>query len=68
MSERDEAGERLRLALELHEAGVALMRCNLRRRHPAATEAELDELLGRWLQDRAGAEHLGSAAPPDLRR
>lgn len=41
----------LQLTFDLHEAGVAMMRQNLRRRHPDASEAELKEMLRAWLQD-----------------
>lgn len=40
---------RLRLAFELHEAGVALKRLSLQRRHPGMTDAETSALLRRWL-------------------
>jgi hypothetical protein len=43
---------RLRLAAAMQREGTALMRENLRRRHPDASEAELDALLERWLLDR----------------
>lgn len=46
------AGARLRIALEMQREGAALMRENLRRRHPAATETEFDALFQRWLLDR----------------
>jgi hypothetical protein len=36
----------------MHHDGIALMRENLRRRHPAANGEELDALLERWLLDR----------------
>ena len=42
----------LRLALDLFEAGEAMMRQNLRRAHPDATEEELRSMLVRWLMDR----------------
>jgi hypothetical protein len=35
----------------LHEAGVALMRQNLRRRHPDESDGQIDARLRRWLQD-----------------
>ena len=44
--------ERLRLALAMQAEGATLMRENLRRKHPKATEAELDALLEKWLLDR----------------
>jgi len=33
----------------LIDAGVALMRQNIRRRHPGETEAEIDARLSAWL-------------------
>jgi hypothetical protein len=48
---------KLRLALDLHAAGVALMRQNLRRRHPGAPDVEIERLLVAWLRTRPGAEH-----------
>lgn len=53
--------EKLRAALELHEVGVAIMRQNLRRRHPEASESRIEELLTSWLRTRPGAEHGDSA-------
>ena len=47
----------MRCALDLFEAGLDLQRQNLRRRHPAASEEEIDALLEAWLQHRPGAEH-----------
>ncbi|MEX0658124.1 MAG: hypothetical protein WD080_03230 [Egibacteraceae bacterium] len=51
-----EPAARLRTALSLHDDGVALMRQNLRRRHPRASDSEIDELLDAWLRERPGAE------------
>jgi hypothetical protein len=51
-----EAADRLRLALSLFAAGEALMRQNLRRRHPEATEDEIEARLTAWLSERPGAE------------
>ncbi|WP_129574494.1 MULTISPECIES: hypothetical protein [Sorangium] len=48
--------ENLRLAFDLHDAGVALMRQNLRRRLPEANEEDIDERLADWLMERPGAE------------
>ena len=45
---------RLRAALELQETGLKLQRQNLRRRHPDASEAEIDRLFRQWLHDRPG--------------
>jgi Rv0078B-related antitoxin len=51
------ASQRFRTALELFEAGVAMMRQNLRRRFPQADEKEIAERLAQWLQERPGAEY-----------
>ena len=55
---------KLELAIELHEAGVVLMRQNLRRRRPDASEGEIDELLKAWLQERPGALHGDAEGDP----
>ncbi|MGQ0744445.1 MAG: hypothetical protein ACT4OS_08955 [Acidimicrobiales bacterium] len=44
--------ENFRVACEMHEAGMALMRLNLARRHEGCSPAELDELFWAWLTDR----------------
>lgn len=56
----DGAVERLRLALDLFAAGEAMMRQNLRRRFPTASEGEIEDRLASWLSERPGAE-LGDA-------
>jgi hypothetical protein len=45
-----------RIALDLFQAGVDVMRQNLRRRHPEARNEEIERMLGEWLQERPGAE------------
>jgi hypothetical protein len=52
--------DNLQIAFELHEAGVALMRQNLRRRMPHASEEEIDAHLASCLREQPGAE-LGDA-------
>jgi outer membrane biogenesis lipoprotein LolB len=59
--------EKLRAALELHEVGVALMRQNLRRRHPDESEDAIEERLADWLRTRPGAEHGDAAGRPSGR-
>lgn len=59
--------EKLRAALELHDVGVELMRQNLRRRHPDASEKEIDDLLADWLRTRPGAEHGDAEGRPSTR-
>lgn len=44
-------GARLRLALDLVEVGVELMRQNLRRQHPGANDDEIQALLNAWLAE-----------------
>ena len=52
----DTPAARLRLALELFEAGERLMCQNLKRQFPTANAAELDRKLVEWLRRRPGAE------------
>lgn len=42
--------------LDLFGTGLDVMRQNLRRRHPGATDQEIERLLGEWLVERPGAE------------
>jgi hypothetical protein len=48
--------EELRIALDLFECGVAMMRETQKREHPEETEAEIEERLRSWLRHRPGAE------------
>lgn len=43
---------RLRLAMAMQREGTEMMRRNLRRKHPEASEAGLDALLDEWLLSR----------------
>jgi hypothetical protein len=45
-----------RTTLDLFQTGVDLMRQNLRRRHPDATEHDVEQLLRQWMLERPGAE------------
>jgi hypothetical protein len=63
-----DAAARLRTAFELFEAGVALMRQNLRRAHPNAAEEEIERRLRAWLRERPGAEHGDGVGRPVERR
>ena len=51
-----ETARKLRIALDLHAAGVSLMRARLRRLHPDADDQEIRKRLKTWLQSRPGAE------------
>ncbi len=62
----DAVARRLRLALEMHTLGVAMMREKLRRDRPDASEAEISAQVGAWLRHRPGAED-GDTAPGVLR-
>jgi hypothetical protein len=63
----DASAEKLRLALDLFATGEALMRQQLRRRHPDWTEAQLRQGLQKWLRERPGAENGDAAGRPTNR-
>jgi hypothetical protein len=52
MADEETPAERLAAALEMWEDGVRIMRENLRRRMPQATEDEIEAALDVWLRDR----------------
>lgn len=58
------ACDAFRTTLDLFEAGLALMRQNLRRTHSDATDDEIDHRLREWLQSRPGAEEGDSCGRP----
>lgn len=58
--------ERLRLAFELFAAGEEMLRQNLRRRFPDASEEEIEMHIEEWLRDRPGAELGDSAGKPGI--
>jgi len=66
-SQKQNAAERLRVALDLFAAGVEIMRQNIRRRFPEADDAEIQRKLIAWLQTRPGAE-WGDVSGPDVKR
>ncbi|MDY7095033.1 MAG: hypothetical protein SX243_18825 [Acidobacteriota bacterium] len=51
-SDIDLKAEGIRLALELSDAAEQIMRQNLRRRNPAATSDEIEQLLDDWFCKR----------------
>lgn len=54
--QHDRESRRLRTALGMFQAGVDMMRQNLRRADPTATDAEIRIRVGAWLRKRQGAE------------
>ena len=65
MSDADQiAAARLRTAFDLFVAGRRMMRQNLKRRHPEATDREIDSRLRAWLRERPGAEYGDAVGRP----
>ena len=62
---REQLAEKLRIALDMFGLGESIMRQNLRRACPDASESEIEERLGKWLSERPGAEQ--GDAPGRLR-
>ena len=48
--------ERFQLTLALFDFSERAFRQKLRRKHPAASEIEIDAMVGEWLERRPGAE------------
>lgn len=53
--------------LELFQVGVDLMRQNLRRRHPDASDEAIEQQLGQWLRERPGAASGDCSGTPGRR-
>ena len=53
---RERMVERFRLTLALFEFGEAILCQRLRRTHPAASDAEIQQVVTEWVQRRSGAE------------
>lgn len=58
---------RMEIAFDLFDTAEQLMRQNLRRRNPAASEGEIDEGIRQWLRRRPGAEHGDGVGRPGQR-
>ena len=56
--------EALRAAFDLYEFGESLMRQNLRREHPGASDAEIELRIREWLLKRPGAEEGDASGRP----
>jgi hypothetical protein len=59
-----EASARLQVAVELADLAEEIMRANLRRRHPRATDDEIEDMLVAWYAERPGAEHGDAEGRP----
>lgn len=57
----------MELAFDLYEAAEEMMRQNLRRRNPEASEEEIEEGIREWLRHRPGAEHGDGVGRPGHR-
>jgi len=64
MSAPTSAADKLRTTLDLFDAGVTMMRQNLRRADPQADEATIKARLQEWLTTRPGAEHGDAEGRP----
>ena len=64
MASPPSVAEAFRATLELFETGVDLMRQNLRRAQPEASDDEIERRLAAWLAHRPGAEAGDSAGRP----
>jgi hypothetical protein len=56
--------QKLELSLDMFVYGCEMMRQNLRRAHPGASDAAIEELLRAWLRTRPGAEHGDGVGRP----
>ena len=65
MRNADRMVERLFTAADLWATGVAVHRQSLRRRHPDATDTEVEAILNQWLGERPGAEVGDGPRPSD---
>jgi len=58
------AARNLEVALEMFGLGESILREKLRRTHPGASDAEIEEKLVAWMRTRPGAEYGDSAGRP----
>jgi len=59
--------ERLLDAIDLMEFGIELMRQNLQRRHPEASEEEINAMLQSWqFEEPAGVRHINESDLTDF--
>ncbi len=60
--------EKLRQAIEMVDAGIEMMRLNLRRQFPEDSEEDIGERLLAWLHERPGAPYGDGVGVPSSRR
>ncbi|MCE7873486.1 hypothetical protein DYH09_24370 [bacterium CPR1] len=60
--------EKLRQAIEMVDAGIEMMRLNLRRQFPDDPQASIEERLLAWLRERPGAPQGDGVGVPSSRR
>ncbi|HEX9734893.1 MAG TPA: hypothetical protein VGG06_23210 [Thermoanaerobaculia bacterium] len=58
---------RMELAFDLYEMAEQMMRQNLRRRNPEASEEEIEKGIRQWLRRRPGAEDGDGVGRPGRR-
>lgn len=58
---------RMEVAIDLFESARRMMRSTIRRRHPEASEEEVDAMLRDWMHRRPGAEHGDAEGYPSSR-
>ena len=58
---------RMEMAFDLYEMAEEMMRQNLRRRNPEASEREIEQGIREWLHRRPGAEHGDGVGRPGRR-
>jgi hypothetical protein len=61
---RERLARKLKTTFDLQRFGIAMMRQNLIRRHPGASEDEINVRLREWLHHRPGAEHGDAVGRP----
>jgi len=54
-----EAAQRLQLLAEMQELGIWMMRRKLARKHPEASDTEVDRMLSDWLGGKPQARDVG---------
>jgi hypothetical protein len=52
MPDSDRMKRNLQVTFDLHEAGILMMRQNIRRKFPEASDTEINRRLQAWLEER----------------